>query len=240
MGLLATETHAAASAWIMGLFVVVMLFTYVGVAYKGLHKTVAALLGGGVLVLLAVYLGLFKYSEIYETLAKDLNVFGVIFGLGKLVLGETTPLVEAFLPARIEIEAMRRMVLTGAKAMDELGNAEARVWVSAVKAMVPIRVCEIIDQAIQMHGATGVSQVYEVARQLRGDLVAQGLEHGDVVAPHLLEGGDEALARRAVDLGDGLDQVVAGLLHVVADANREVRLGLLHRRRCRRKYLLLS
>ena len=33
--------------------------------------------------------------------------------------------------ARIEIEAMRRMVLTAAKAMDELGNAEARVWVSA-------------------------------------------------------------------------------------------------------------
>jgi len=32
------------------------------------------------------------------------------------------------------------------------------VWVSAVKAMVPIRVCEIIDQAIQMHGGTGVSQ----------------------------------------------------------------------------------
>jgi acyl-CoA dehydrogenase len=30
--------------------------------------------------------------------------------------------------------------------------AKARVWVSAVKAMVPIRVCEIIDQAIQMHG----------------------------------------------------------------------------------------
>ena len=39
-----------------------------------------------------------------------------------------------------------------------LGNAEARVWVSAVKAMVPIRVCEIIDKAIQLHGATGVSQ----------------------------------------------------------------------------------
>ena len=50
------------------------------------------------------------------------------------------------------------MVLKAAKAMDVLGNAEARVWVSAVKAMVPERVCEIIDQAIQMHGATGVSQ----------------------------------------------------------------------------------
>ena len=53
---------------------------------------------------------------------------------------------------------MRLMVLKAAKAMDVLGNAEARVWVSAVKAMVPERVCQIIDQAIQIHGATGVSQ----------------------------------------------------------------------------------
>ena len=50
------------------------------------------------------------------------------------------------------------MVLKAAKAMDVLGNREARVWVSMVKAMVPERVCQIIDQAIQMHGATGVSQ----------------------------------------------------------------------------------
>jgi acyl-CoA dehydrogenase len=72
--------------------------------------------------------------------------------------------VEVIAKARIEIEAMRRMVLTGAKAMDELGNAEARVWVSAVKAMVPIRTGQIIDEAIQMHGATGVSQWTPLAR----------------------------------------------------------------------------
>jgi acyl-CoA dehydrogenase len=60
--------------------------------------------------------------------------------------------------ARIDIEAMRLMVLKAAKAMDVLGNHEARVWIHMVKAMVPVRVCAIIDQAIQMHGATGVSQ----------------------------------------------------------------------------------
>ena len=59
---------------------------------------------------------------------------------------------------------MRRMVLTAAKAMDVLGNAEARVWVSAVKAMVPIRTCQIVDEAIQIHGATGVSQWTPLAR----------------------------------------------------------------------------
>ena len=41
--------------------------------------------------------------------------------------------------------------------MDILGNKEARVYVSAVKAMVPEKVCQIIDQAIQVHGATGMS-----------------------------------------------------------------------------------
>jgi acyl-CoA dehydrogenase len=52
---------------------------------------------------------------------------------------------EMIAKVRIEIESMHRMVLTAANAMDKLGNSEARVWVSAVKAMVPIRVCEIID-----------------------------------------------------------------------------------------------
>ncbi|MEO8115069.1 MAG: acyl-CoA dehydrogenase family protein, partial [Phenylobacterium sp.] len=66
--------------------------------------------------------------------------------------------------ARIDIEAMRLMVLKAAKAMDVLGNQEARVWIHMVKAMVPERVCQIIDQAIQMHGALGVSQKTPLAR----------------------------------------------------------------------------
>jgi acyl-CoA dehydrogenase len=65
------------------------------------------------------------------------------------------------------------MVLKAAKAMDVLGNKEARIWVSMVKAMVPERACKIIDQAIQMHGATGIShwsplgEMYQDVRHLR-------------------------------------------------------------------------
>ena len=77
------------------------------------------------------------------------------FGRPLARLGANTEIIAR---ARVEIEAMRLMVLRAAKAMDTLGNAEARVWVSAVKAMVPERVCSIIDQAIQMHGAAGMSQ----------------------------------------------------------------------------------
>ena len=56
------------------------------------------------------------------------------FGKKLINLGKN---IEVISRARIEIEAMRLMVLRAAKAMDTLGNAEARVWVSAVKAMVP-------------------------------------------------------------------------------------------------------
>ncbi|HEY4345599.1 MAG TPA: acyl-CoA dehydrogenase family protein [Parvibaculum sp.] len=66
--------------------------------------------------------------------------------------------IEVISRARIEITAMRLAVLQAARAMDVLGNKEARVYVSAVKAMVPEKVCLIIDQAIQMHGAAGISQ----------------------------------------------------------------------------------
>jgi acyl-CoA dehydrogenase len=72
--------------------------------------------------------------------------------------------MEIISKARIDIEAMRLMVLKAAKAMDVLGNQEARVWIHMVKAMIPVRVCEIIDQAIQMHGALGVSQHTPLAR----------------------------------------------------------------------------
>ena len=83
------------------------------------------------------------------------------FGRPIARLGGNTEIISK---ARIDIEAMRLMVLQAAKAMDVLGNAEARVWVSAVKAMVPARVCQIIDQAIQVHGGTGVSQWTPLAR----------------------------------------------------------------------------
>ncbi len=83
------------------------------------------------------------------------------FGKPIIKLGKNIELVSR---ARIEIEAMRLMVLQAAKAMDVLGNKEARIYVSAVKAMVPEKVCQIIDQAIQIHGATGISQWTPLAR----------------------------------------------------------------------------
>ncbi|MEL7098431.1 MAG: acyl-CoA dehydrogenase family protein [Pseudomonadota bacterium] len=92
------------------------------------------------------------------------------FGKRVIDLGKN---METLSRARIEIEAMRLMVLKAAKAMDVLGNKEARIWVSMIKAMVPEKVCDIIDQAMQVHGATGISQwsplsgMYTAQRTLR-------------------------------------------------------------------------
>lgn len=77
------------------------------------------------------------------------------FGKPIIQLGKN---IEVVAKARYEIDACRLMVLQAAKAMDVLGNKEARIYVSAIKANVPIKIGHIIDEAIQMHGATGVTQ----------------------------------------------------------------------------------
>ena len=123
------------------------------------------------------------------------------FGKPLVALGGNTEIIAR---ARVEIEAMRMMVLKAAKAMDLMGNAEARVWVSAVKAMVPERTCKIVDQAIQMHGALGVSQHTPLA-----DMYTQ---------------------QRTLRLADGPDEVhwmvvgraeIARYQHMLADASAQ-------------------
>jgi acyl-CoA dehydrogenase len=109
------------------------------------------------------------------------------FGKPIIQLGKNLEIVSR---ARIEIEAMRLMVLRAARAMDVLGNQEARVWVHMVKAMVPERVCQIIDQAIQMHGATGVSQWTPLADMYTGQRTLRIADGPDEVH-HLVVGRAE-------------------------------------------------
>ncbi|HEY6717752.1 MAG TPA: acyl-CoA dehydrogenase family protein, partial [Reyranella sp.] len=111
----------------------------------------------------------------------------VAFGKSLIQLGKN---LETVSRARIEIEAMRLMVLKAAKAMDVLGNREARVWVSMVKAMVPERVCQIIDQAIQIHGATGISQWTPLAEMYAGQRTLR-LADGPDEVHHMVVGRAE-------------------------------------------------
>ena len=109
------------------------------------------------------------------------------FGKPLIKLGKNIELVSR---ARIDIDSMRMMVLRAAKAMDVLGNKEARVYVSAVKAMVPEKVCQIIDQAIQIYGAAGISQWTPLAEMYTGQRTLR-LADGPDEVHHMVVGRAE-------------------------------------------------
>ncbi|MBL4679523.1 MAG: acyl-CoA dehydrogenase family protein [Pseudomonadales bacterium] len=60
--------------------------------------------------------------------------------------------------SRIELDMCRLAVLKAAHMMDTIGNKEARKYISAIKVSVPNMTLKVIDRAIQIYGALGVSQ----------------------------------------------------------------------------------
>ena len=75
--------------------------------------------------------------------------------------------------ARINIDMARLLTLQTAHIIDTRGVQESQVWISKIKATVPNVAIDVIDDAIQMHGAAGISQdfplaaMYTAARTLR-------------------------------------------------------------------------
>lgn len=65
--------------------------------------------------------------------------------------------------SRIEIEMCRLLVFRAAYLMDTIGNKAARDAISQIKVAVPNMALKVIDRAIQMHGAAGVSQDFPLA-----------------------------------------------------------------------------
>ena len=66
--------------------------------------------------------------------------------------------VDIIANARMDIEMARLLTLKTAWMMDNTDAKEARVWISMIKTAVPNISIRIVDQAIQMYGALGVSQ----------------------------------------------------------------------------------
>ena len=81
--------------------------------------------------------------------------------------------VDIIANARMDIEMARLLTLKTAWMMDNVDPKEARVWISMIKTAVPNISIRIVDQAIQMFGALGVSQdtplatMYMAQRTLR-------------------------------------------------------------------------
>ncbi|MDN3482708.1 acyl-CoA dehydrogenase family protein [Arthrobacter sp. APC 3897] len=66
--------------------------------------------------------------------------------------------------SRIEIEQARLLVLKSAWLMDTVGNAAARTEVAAIKVSALQVAQQVLDRAIQVHGAAGVSEDTPLAR----------------------------------------------------------------------------
>jgi acyl-CoA dehydrogenase len=60
--------------------------------------------------------------------------------------------------SRIEIDMAREYVLKTAHLMDTVGNKDAATQISGIKVAVPNVALKVIDRAIQVHGAMGVTQ----------------------------------------------------------------------------------
>jgi len=65
--------------------------------------------------------------------------------------------------ARIEIEMIRLLTLKTAWLMDTVGNQKARTEIAAIKVAAPQVALKIIDRAIQVHGAGGLTEDFPLA-----------------------------------------------------------------------------
>ena len=90
-------------------------------------------------------------------------------------LAKRDTILDTIAKCRADIDGMRHLVREAAHLMDTKGNTDAhtRQLLSIVKALVPMTVQKIADEAMQVHGAAGMCQdtplatIFTSARLLR-------------------------------------------------------------------------
>lgn len=66
--------------------------------------------------------------------------------------------------ARMDIEMARLLCLKAAYMMDTVGVAEAQPWISKIKVVAPLVASRVVDDAMQLFGAGGISQDQPLAQ----------------------------------------------------------------------------
>ena len=79
-------------------------------------------------------------------------------------LAEQSATRERIAESRVELEAARALCHRAAYAVDSEGNKAARHLIAAAKVLVPRTVVGVIDRAIQIHGAAGISDVTPLSK----------------------------------------------------------------------------
>jgi acyl-CoA dehydrogenase len=78
-------------------------------------------------------------------------------------LAEQSVWLERVAEARIRIDQARLLTLNAAYKMDTVGNKAARAEIAMIKVAAPAMLCQVLDWAIQAHGAAGVSDDFPLA-----------------------------------------------------------------------------
>ncbi len=81
---------------------------------------------------------------------------------GKAVADQTVT-QERIANARIMIDQARLLVLHAAWKMDVAGNKAAKKEIAMIKVAAPVMACQVIDWAMQVHGAAGVCDDFQLA-----------------------------------------------------------------------------
>ena len=78
-------------------------------------------------------------------------------------IADQTVTQERIANARIAIDQARLLVLHAAWKMDVAGNKAAKKEIAMIKVAAPLMACQVIDWAMQVHGAAGVSDDFPLA-----------------------------------------------------------------------------
>ncbi len=78
-------------------------------------------------------------------------------------IAEQTVTLERIADSRIAIDQARLLVLHAAYRMDKVGNKVAAKEIAMIKVAAPIMACQVLDWAMQAHGAAGLCQDFTLA-----------------------------------------------------------------------------